>query len=52
MTTLLPPGATHRWGGIDPGLGEAPTRVQVASRENSCPQAILKCSLAIATVVL
>ena len=34
----LPPGRCR----IDPGLGAATTRVPAASREDSCPQAILK----------
>ena len=38
MTNPHPPG----WCRIDPGIGAATTRVLAASREDSCPQAILK----------
>ena len=44
MTTTPPLGPTHTPGGfgIDPRLGAAALRAPAASREDSCPQAILK----------
>ena len=44
MTTTLPPGPTRTPGGfdIDHRLGAAALRAPAASREDSCPQTILK----------
>ena len=44
MTTTPPPGParTPRGFEIDPRLGKAALRALAASREDSCPQAILK----------
>ena len=44
MTTKPPPGEPAPTGGsgIDPRLGAATLRAPAASREDSCPQAILK----------
>ena len=44
MTTTPPPGAprTPRGFGIDYGLGLSATMIPAVSKEDSCPQAILK----------
>ena len=49
MTTTLPLGASRTSGvlGIDPGPGEAASRVPVASSEEYRPQVILKLQLSI-----